>query len=305
MSGNTQVQLSANSTNPYVVEINEELQCNINKLYTTLSTFVDEAKQQQKPLVVLIGEKHSSLQSLFFKNLLIDMGYALGITNVGYETTENNLTNHYNKYNYGQYFIMDMSPTLETKIKDWLFSSTSSINLVNQHGMTLMAMDDPSTDSKTKTENTSSEGVKERNNYMAKKLLSLSNNSLAVVGNAHLEGMYKQLQEDCLVLAINTDYSLDRLCGEQFFDFFVPEIRIWDKLQDNNYGLKISHKYKQQIKDLLSYFPSEIFFHATTRESLSTRAAMAIPRTLLLSFNSITNKLIGNNDMQQNSRNSI
>lgn len=237
------IQLGLDVENAYI-EINQELQIEFNKLYTFIIESIKKAKEQNKSFILLVGENHYSLQSFFFKNLLIDMMYQLGIKTIGYETTEEKLRKSYIEYNLGINFIdeylidrwflpkvrrdlyklnpqsIDCQKTIkeinkkkQQLVRDGQDGASSlflrTINYIEKKQMKLIPIDDPS--SQIHEYAISEDGIIKRDCFMSAVLSSEIDNAnnntydlMAIVGAVHLYGMSNHLKEKYFVLTIDT-----------------------------------------------------------------------------------------------------
>lgn len=326
------IQLGLDADHSHV-EINQGLLSTFVRLYALIIAAITKAKEEKKPFILLVGENHYSLQSFFFKNLIIDMMYQLGVTVVGYETTEKELWRRNVLYNTGcifldEFFIdrlnlsklrEDLSK-LNPESKEYkkiseeqrkyiregqdgeLQQFMRTINHIKKKQMKLIPLDDP--DSQEHTYAISMAGMIKRELYMSK-MLSVeiddpNNNTedaIAIVGSAHLLGLFNILKNKYFVLAIDTlnskeEYDLqNRLLYSHIF--------IKKKNTNSDYSICItdefrhetlakSNYYKNVDSDYRVYTPSKDFWTAIQRESLKRRAVLGIPRTVLLIFNRAT-----------------
>lgn len=322
----TKIQLGLDVEHSYI-EINKELQFEFKKLYTFLVIAIKKSKEEGKHFVLLVGENHYSLQSFFFKNLLIDMADQLGIKTVGYETTKKELWQNYLSYNIGNVFWdellidrlylpkvrKDLSK-LNPESKEYQETSRKqqklirsgqdgaeqnflrTINYITRKKMELIPIDDP--DLQIHEDAISNDGIIKRNNYMGK-ILSLKiddlhhidEGTIAIVGSAHLPEILDYLKDKYFVLTVDTaDYSREQQAMRLMFN---ASIFINKEDGDTTYKVCATYSFKNRVTDHTKinnyyfYTPSKDFFTAVQRESLKSRAVLGIPRTLLLIFNKI------------------
>lgn len=318
-SSSTEIQLGLDGDHAHI-EITKQLQHEFNKLYSYIIAAIKKAKENNKPFVLLVGEDHASFQSLFFKNLIIDMAKHLGISTVGYETTTSEIIKTYMSYNLGYCFLEEalierlfLSQSREELAKlnpqsmehqqvnkerqKWIRKGQDglernylrTLNYIEEKKMKLIPIDDPGCQEHQVA--ISEEGIQRRDAYMSSILSVLINDHghntedlIAIVGSAHLPGISSYLSKKYFVLTIDVaDYTKTRKSSSKASIFI-------DREDVNVYEVLITNQFKQNILDQQEksvtnfYTPSQAFFEAMERESLKKRAALGIPRTVSLLF---------------------
>lgn len=307
------------------IEITQELYEEFKKIYFFLMLSIKKAEEMQKPFILLVGENHYSLKSFLFKILIIDMAYQLGITKVGYESTRkivqescflNNMGFTFLKEVFCHFYLKKLNrdlsklPSKNSEYHDInkkyqkivrtgqdggerLFLRT--INYIKKKNMHLFPIDIQNQDHDFCM---SEEGMNYRDTYMASLLSLLVNdnnrNVMAIVGDAHLLGIYDELKKNYFVIMLSTVNNL------RFYSFANNFIAIENKV--NTDERKEAAKYivdftqaqfteldlelqKYNTDKVSDYKYSKDFLPTIQRESLKMRAILGIPRTLSFMFN--------------------
>lgn len=193
----------------------------IAEFHKALSAKIDaakkEAQENNKPLLILVGENHNSESSAIIESLVLDIAAKkLSLKEVLTESFFSILKEKYRKYHIGPYSYLDekiKAKGLQTINLDLAICQRNTgwieeIPACKNNYPQLLHVENA----------TSTEGIKIRNTVMADVAIHTElNDKIAVVGSAHLFGMIKEttLSEYYHILPINTwDCSLEQCFPE-------------------------------------------------------------------------------------------